>query len=83
MIEISFVDADKKQHSLQAKPDMSLMEVAKAKDIRGIDADCCGNTACGTCAFSFGENWSHLLDGRSVEAVNEHLKLTRLMGVNA
>lgn len=67
MIEISFVDADKKQHNLQAKPGMTLMEVAKAKDIRGIDADCGGNAACGTCAISFGDNWNHVLEGRSEE----------------
>lgn len=75
MIEISIVDADKKQHALQATPGMNLMEVAKAKDIRGIDADCGGNAACGTCAISFGEKWRHLLESRT-EAEDDMLEFT-------
>lgn len=67
MIDITFVDADKKKHDLQAKPGISLMEVAKAMDIRGIDADCGGNAACGTCAISFGDGWAQQLEGRSEE----------------
>lgn len=75
MIEISIVDADKTEHALQAKPGMNLMEVAKAKDIRGIDADCGGNAACGTCAISFGEKWQHLLAGRT-EAEDDMLEFS-------
>lgn len=67
MVKITITDADEKAYELDGKPGLTLMEVAKAKDIRGIDADCGGNAACGTCAVSFGAGWEHMLTDRSAE----------------
>lgn len=67
MVKVTLIDADKVPQELEGKAGMSLMEVAKAKDVRGIDADCGGNAACGTCAISLSGDWVHLLEGRSDE----------------
>lgn len=67
MINIRITGTDQAEHELQGKPGMTLMEVARAKSIPGVDADCGGNAACGTCAMSFNGDWAHLLEGRSEE----------------
>ncbi|WP_340244985.1 2Fe-2S iron-sulfur cluster-binding protein [Roseobacter sp. HKCCA2468] len=67
MITIRITGTDKAEYEVQAKPGMTLMEAAKAKSIPGVDADCGGNAACGTCAMSFGQGWEHLLEGRGAD----------------
>lgn len=67
MVKVTIVDSDKVEHTIEGKVGMSLMEVAKAKSIRGIDADCGGNAACGTCAVSMLKEWKHLLEQRTEE----------------
>ncbi|WP_299850853.1 2Fe-2S iron-sulfur cluster-binding protein [uncultured Roseovarius sp.] len=67
MLTISFIDTAKKKHEVETQVGVTLMEAAKAKAIPGIDADCGGSCACGTCAVSFSDEWKHLLDGRSKE----------------
>ncbi|WP_171210248.1 MULTISPECIES: 2Fe-2S iron-sulfur cluster-binding protein [unclassified Ruegeria] len=67
MIKITLVDADKATHELEVAAGSTLMEAARNNMIRGIDADCGGAAACGTCAMSFSSDWQHILQGRSEE----------------
>lgn len=48
-IRIRYIDADGKIHDLDAVEGDSLMTLATAHGVRGIDGDCGGNCACGTC----------------------------------
>ncbi|GAA6208477.1 2Fe-2S iron-sulfur cluster-binding protein [Cognatishimia sp. WU-CL00825] len=67
MVKIIIVDADKAAHELEVTAGTTLMEAAKNNSIRGVDADCGGAAACGTCAMSFSPDWLHLLESRSEE----------------
>jgi 2Fe-2S ferredoxin len=49
MPKIRFVDPDGTVHVIDASTDQSLMDVAVNADIVGIDAECGGEMACGTC----------------------------------
>jgi 2Fe-2S ferredoxin len=48
-VRFSFVDRNGKAKGIEALPGESLMRVATSNLISGIDGDCGGNCACGTC----------------------------------
>ncbi len=48
-VQIHYVDVDGKLHELRASVGETLMRVATGNLVRGIDGDCGGNCACGTC----------------------------------
>lgn len=76
MLNITIVDSDKIAHDLRVETGVTLMEVAKAAAVAGIDGDCGGNCACGTCAVSLSmAQWSFLLDDKS-EAERDMLEFT-------
>lgn len=49
MGSITFIEHDGTQHAVEIEPGKSLMEIALDNGIPGIDADCGGECACGTC----------------------------------
>ena len=49
MIQVHLVAPDGSDTTLQVKPAGSLMQVAVAKDVEGIAADCGGMLTCATC----------------------------------
>lgn len=49
MVKIVFVESDGEEKAVDASVGQSLMEVAVANDVQGIDADCGGACACATC----------------------------------
>jgi len=58
MIRIRYVEASGAEHDVQAASGQSVMEAAVANNIPGIDADCGGQCACGTCHVYLEEPWS-------------------------
>jgi len=54
-IEITYIDQDGEAHKLMADNGATLMEVATANNIKGIDGDCGGAAACGTCRITIDE----------------------------
>lgn len=57
MIKIKYVEANGTEHRVQAEAGASVMEVAVANNIPGIDADCGGLCACGTCHVYIDPPW--------------------------
>lgn len=49
MVKISYVEHDGTRHEVKAKAGLSLMDVATMHGIPGIEGDCGGFCACGTC----------------------------------
>jgi ferredoxin, 2Fe-2S len=62
MAEITFVEADGTVRVVNAPAGLTLMEVGKHNNIRGIDADCGGACACATCHVYVGEEWRDRLE---------------------
>ncbi|MGJ8669830.1 MAG: 2Fe-2S iron-sulfur cluster-binding protein [Oceanococcus sp.] len=60
-ISITMIDQHGQSHEIDASPGETLMEVAKANDIAGIDADCGGCCACGTCRMDISPTLQQLL----------------------
>ncbi|WP_370930815.1 2Fe-2S iron-sulfur cluster-binding protein [Bartonella sp. DGB1] len=62
MIRIAFINANTQEKTIINSPKgLSLMEIAVANDIKGIDAICGGAAACATCHVHIKEKWQHLL----------------------
>lgn len=57
MIKITMISHDGERHELDAEPGISLMEAAVNNAIPGIDGDCGGACACGTCHIKVAPEW--------------------------
>ncbi|MBU6269223.1 MAG: 2Fe-2S iron-sulfur cluster binding domain-containing protein [Sphingomonadales bacterium] len=57
MVAVTFIEADGARFVVDCAVGGSLMEAARAADIKGILADCGGNCACGTCRVFVDEGW--------------------------
>tara|TARA_R110001592_G_scaffold336960_1_gene622741 strand:- start:5529 stop:5849 length:321 start_codon:yes stop_codon:yes gene_type:complete len=57
MPKITFVAHDGEQFTIEAKSGLSLMENALNNSVTGIDADCGGACACGTCHVFVEATW--------------------------
>jgi len=49
MPKVTFIDADGTRHEVEGKNGISIMEVAIANNIDGIEAECGGSCMCATC----------------------------------
>ena len=49
MPKVTFIDSDGTRHEVEGKNGISLMEIAIANDIDGIEADCGGSCMCASC----------------------------------
>lgn len=58
MPTITFIDATGLQTTVDAEIGESLMKTAIRNDVRGIDADCGGVCACGTCHVYVESPWN-------------------------
>jgi len=54
---ITFIEHNGTQHTVDIEEGKSLMETAMDNGIPGIDADCGGACACGTCHVIVDNNW--------------------------
>lgn len=48
-VELTFIDKQGVETAVSAEPGQTLMEVATANNVAGIDGDCGGCCACATC----------------------------------
>ncbi len=60
-MEIRFVESNGAQHPVQADAGLNAMEVAIQNGVPGIDGDCGGNAACGTCHILIDQDWLKVL----------------------
>lgn len=63
MLTITFIDTQGQQTIVEAEAGETLMKAALRNDVKGIDADCGGLCACGTCHVYIHSPW---LDGLAV-----------------
>ncbi len=57
MIKITMISHDGERHEVDADAGISLMEAAVNHAVPGIDGDCGGECACGTCHVKVAEDW--------------------------
>ncbi|WP_070158057.1 2Fe-2S iron-sulfur cluster-binding protein [Sphingobium phenoxybenzoativorans] len=70
MPRITFISHDGTAQVIDAESGLSLMESAIRAGVEGIDADCGGACACGTCRVVIAEAWRDRLgDAGDVEAM--------------
>lgn len=62
MPEITFIEPDGNERTVKAEVGVSLMEVAIANGVRGIDADCGGSCSCATCHGYIAEAWMEKIE---------------------
>ncbi|MCP5176154.1 MAG: 2Fe-2S iron-sulfur cluster binding domain-containing protein [Moraxellaceae bacterium] len=67
MATITFINYEGKQHQVELESGKSLMQLAMDNGVQGIDADCGGECACGTCHVMVGNKWLALVSGASSE----------------
>ena len=61
MTKITYIQHNKKSHSIDVANGLSVMEGAVQNNIPGIDADCGGSMACATCHVYVKEEWFNKL----------------------
>jgi ferredoxin, 2Fe-2S len=69
MIKIHYVQPCGAKQVVVAAVGQSVMEVAVANNVPGIDADCGGQCACGTCQVYVDEPWGETLPAARVDEV--------------
>ena len=62
MAKIKYIEFSGKEHEVDVKPGMSVMEGAVKNLIPGIDADCGGACACATCHVYVDPAWLSKLE---------------------
>jgi 2Fe-2S ferredoxin len=62
MAKIKYIEHNGKEHVVDVKPGMSVMEGAVKNLIPGIDADCGGACACATCHVYVDPAWSDKIE---------------------
>ena len=57
MATVTFVEHDGTSHDIDLVEGESIMEIATTSAVPGIDGDCGGEAACGTCHVIVAEEW--------------------------
>ena len=57
MARVTYIEHDGKEHTVDIKPGLSVMEGAIRNNVPGIDADCGGACACATCHVYVDPDW--------------------------
>ena len=57
MPKVTFIEHNGKRHEVTAETGLSLMRAAIDNNVPGIDADCAGQCACGTCHVYVDTSW--------------------------
>lgn len=65
MPTLHFITQDGHDIAVQAQEGCSVMEVAVANNVPGIDAECGGACACATCHIYVDESWAERLPAKS------------------
>ncbi|HKY57897.1 MAG TPA: 2Fe-2S iron-sulfur cluster-binding protein [Aeromicrobium sp.] len=74
MAIVTFVSHDGEKYEASLAAGQSLMQIATNNAVPGIDGDCGGEAACGTCHVVVDESWSELV-GLSGVAEEEMLAM--------
>ena len=61
MPQITYIEHNGKNHTIEVANGLSVMEGAVQNNIPGIDADCGGSMACATCHVYVKEDWFNKL----------------------
>ena len=61
MPKITYIEHSGKNHTIEVRNGLTVMEGAVQNNIPGIDADCGGSMACATCHVYVKEEWSNKL----------------------
>jgi 2Fe-2S ferredoxin len=70
MARITFISHEGMAQTIDAESGLSLMESAIREGVEGIDADCGGACACGTCRVVVDETWRERIgEAGDVEAM--------------
>ncbi len=75
MPRIKYITHDGKEYDVEAAPGVSLMEAATSHNVPGIDGDCGGALACGTCHVYIAPSWAAKAGAPAGEAEGEMLRL--------
>lgn len=75
-MNITFVGADGARKTVTVHAGLSVMEVALQYGLDGIDAECGGGCACGTCHVYIDDNWLEVMEPPS-EVEAEMLKIVQ------
>ena len=75
MSKIKYIEFSGIEHSVDGVVGESLMEIALSNDVPGIEADCGGSCACGTCHVYIENNWLNKLEEKS-DMENSMLEFT-------
>ena len=67
MSNITFVEHDGTEHVVEIEAGKSLMQIAMDNGVPGIDADCGGACACGTCHVIVEKSWMDRTGSASAE----------------
>jgi ferredoxin, 2Fe-2S len=65
MATVTFIEHDGTSHDVSLVEGESLMELATSSAVPGIDGDCGGDAACGTCHIIVDREWISTTGGRS------------------
>ena len=76
MGQVTFVEHDGTQHVVDIEDGQSLMQLAVDNLVPGIDADCGGSCACGTCHVIVDGNWIDKTGAPSTDDEIQMLDLT-------
>ena len=75
MSKIKFIEFSGNEHSVEGIIGESLMEIALSNDVPGIEADCGGSCACGTCHVYIENDWFDKLEEKT-DMENSMLEFT-------
>ena len=57
MAKVTYIEHDGREHAVEVKSGLSVMEGAVRNSVPGIDADCGGACACATCHVYVEDGW--------------------------
>ena len=75
MSKIKFIEFNGTEHYVEGINGESVMEIAIANDVPGIEADCGGSCACGTCHVYINKDWINKLEQKN-DMENSMLEFT-------
>ncbi|MDG2020155.1 MAG: 2Fe-2S iron-sulfur cluster-binding protein [SAR86 cluster bacterium] len=82
MSKIKFIEFSGNEHSVEGIIGESLMEIALSNDVPGIEADCGGSCACGTCHVYIENDWFDKLEEKT-DMENSMLEFTDNVNENS
>ena len=82
MVKITYIEFNGTEHVVDVETGMTVMEGARDNNIPGIEADCGGSCACGTCHVYISNEWVNKLEEKS-DMENSMLEFTENVQVNS